>query len=138
MKRLIPHISLWVLLLSASIYVAGRWVIRNLMSDDTGDWFLWSGGISAVVLLYSKMGRVPVNIRACVNAGAASVSIVLAAFGAWGLFSAEGSKQFPEMAGLLPFYALLLAGTLFICVVIINVVWRRSLGKHGKTNSSGS
>jgi hypothetical protein len=133
MKKSIPQISLCVLFLSALIYVAGRWVLQNPMSDDTGDWFLWSGGIAAVVLLFAKIGGVPLDITKRINAGAASIIIFLAAFGAWGLLSAEGRNQFPEMAGLFPFYALLLAGILFLSLVIINLVWRRSLGKHSLT-----
>jgi hypothetical protein len=125
MKNVIPQISFSVLLLSVLIYVVGRWLVRNPISDDAGDWFLWSGGISALFLLFSKTGGVPLNIRKCINAGTASIIVFLGAFGGWGLFSTEGQKQFPEMAGLFPYYALILAGILFLLLVIVNLVWRR-------------
>ena len=127
MKKVIPQISFSVLLLSALIYGIGRWAVHNPISDDTADWFLWSGGISALVLLFSKVGGVPFNIRTCINAGTTCAIIFLAGFGAWGLFSSAGQKQFPEMAGLFPFYAVLLAGMLLLLLVIVNLVWRRRL-----------
>ena len=130
MKKMIPQISFSVLLLSVLIYGVGRWAVHNPLSDDTGDWFLWTGGVSALALLFSKVRGVPFNIRKCLNAGTACAIIFLAGFGAWGLFSSAGQKQFPEMAGLFPFYALLLAGILLLLLVIVNLVWRRSLGRR--------
>lgn len=125
MRKIIPQISFSVLLLSALLYVAGRWAIQNPISDDVGDWFLWSGGISALALLFSTIRGLPLSFRNGINMGAFSTIIFLTAFGLWGLFSAEGQKQFPEMAGLFPFYALLLAGVLLLLVVIVNPIWRR-------------
>ena len=129
MNKIIPQICLSVLLLSALIYAIGRWVVRSPMSDDTADWFLWSGGISAAVLLFLITKGAPLSIRNGINAGSASVIIFLAAFGAWGLLSRAGRNQFPEMAGLFPYYALLLAGLLLVVLVIINLVWRGRLGR---------
>ncbi len=125
MQKIVPQISFSVLVLSVLIYAIGRWAVQNPLSDDTADWFLWSGGISALVLLFSKTRGVPLNIRKCINAGTASAIIFLAAFGAWGLFSSKGKNQFPEMAGLFPYYALLLAGILLVLLAIINLLWRR-------------
>lgn len=125
MKKIIPQLSLSVLLLSALIYVAGRWLVQDGMSDDTGDWFLGSGGIAALVLLFIMTKGVPVNIRRGINIGTATTIIFLAAFGAWGLLSTAGQKQFPEMAGLFPFYALILAGILLLSMVVANLIWRR-------------
>jgi hypothetical protein len=127
MKKVIPQISFGVLLLSTLIYGVGRWALQNPITDDTADWFLWSGGISTLVLLVSKIGGVAISIRKCINAGIACAIIFFSAFGVWGLFSAAGQKQFPEMAGLFPFYALLLAGVLLLLLVIVNLVWRRRL-----------
>lgn len=123
MKKIIPQISLGVLLLSALIYMVGRWLVRDPITDDTGDWFLWSGGISAMVLLFATTGRVPLNIRKSINAGAVCGIIFLLALGGWGLLTSAGKNQFPEMAGAIPIYALLLAGLIFLLLVILNVVW---------------
>lgn len=129
MRKIIPHISFSVLLLSALLYIAGRWAIRNPISDDVGDWFLWSGGISALALLFSTVKGLPLSFRNGVNIGALSTIIFLTAFGLWGLFSAGGQQQFPEMAGLFSFYALILAGILLLLVVIANLIWRRRMHK---------
>jgi hypothetical protein len=125
-KKIIPQISFSVLLLSVLIYGVGRWVVQDPMSDDTGDWFLWSGGIAALVLLCFMTKGVPVNIRRSINIGTATTIIFLVAFGAWGLLSIEGQEQFPEMAGLFPFYVLILSGILLLSLVIANLIWRRS------------
>ena len=126
MRKIIPQISLGVLLLSVLIYVAGRWAIRNPISDDVGDWFLWSGGISALALLFSTVKGLPLSFRNGVNIGAIATIIFLAMFGAWGLFSSGGQKQFPEMAGLVPYYALILAGILVLLLGITNWIWSKS------------
>ena len=131
MTRIVAQISFCVLVLSALTYGAGRWLVRNPMSDDTGDGLLWSGGISALVLLFSITQGVSLNIRRSINTGAACIIVFLAAFGAWGLFSSAGQKQFPEMAGLFPYYALLLAGILVLLLAAINLIWRKGSRKAG-------
>ncbi len=127
MKKLTPQFSFSVLLISALIYIAGRWIIRDPISDDIGDWFLWSGGISAMVLLLTKIGAVPIGIRKGVNASAGCVILFLLALGGWGLLTSAGKNQFQEMAGAIPIYALLLAGLIFLLLVVLNVVWRRTM-----------
>ncbi|HTE13644.1 MAG TPA: hypothetical protein VK642_01075 [Burkholderiales bacterium] len=125
MRKIIPQISFIVLLLSVLIYVAGRWAIRNPISDDAGDWLLWSGSISALALLFSIVRGLPLSFRRGVNIGAICTIIFLAAVGTWGLFSTEGQKQFPEMAGLVPYYALMLAGILVLLLGITNLIWSK-------------
>jgi hypothetical protein len=129
MKNIVSQISFGLLLLSVLIYIVGRWVIQNPMSDDMSDWVLWSGGVATLVLLFFIPRGPSLNIRRGFNTAAATIIIFLAAFGAWGLLSASGQKQFPEMAGLLPFYALILAGILVLLAVIANLLWRRRLKK---------
>ncbi|MEQ1775038.1 MAG: hypothetical protein ABL891_14775 [Burkholderiales bacterium] len=129
MKKIIPQLSLSVLLLSTLIYVVGRWLVQDRMSDDTGDWFLWSGGIATLILLYFITKGMPVNIRQSINIATTTTILFLVAFGAWGLLSTAGQKQFPEMAGLLPFYALILAGILLLSLIIAHLIWRSSANK---------
>jgi hypothetical protein len=124
MKKMVPQISLCLLLLSLLIYAAGRWAVKNPMPDDTGDWFLWSGGIAALVLLFSTIKGAPLNFKSGFNKGVAVVAVFLAAFGTWGMFTDHGQKQFPEMAGMAPFFALILAGALAFLLVIFNLIWR--------------
>ena len=112
MKKIIPQISFSLLLLSALLFGVGRWVGR--ISDDTGDWFLWLGGIAALVVAFFMMKGVPVNSRQGIYTRTATIITFLVAFGTWGLLSTAGQKQFPEMAGLFPFYALVLAGNTII------------------------
>ena len=126
MKKTISQISLGVLLLSILIYVAGRWLVQDPMTDDTGDWFFWSGGLSLSILLLSTIGSISPNIQRGFNAGAISAILLLAPFGSWGLFTAQGQKQFPEMSGMLPYFALVFAGALLILLVVFNLLWRRT------------
>ncbi len=104
MKKTISQISFGLLLLSVLIYVAGRWMVQDPMTDDTSDWLLWSGGISALVLLFSTIGGAPLNFRRSFNTAAVAAIVFLVPFGAWGLFTTQGQKQFPEMAGMAPFF----------------------------------
>ena len=134
MKKIVPQISFSVFLLSALIYGVGRWVVRNPISDDAGDWFLWSGGIAAAVLLFTLLSGAPFNVRKSINAGTASLVVFLTAFGTWGVFSGAGQNQFPEMAGLFPFYALLLAGLFLVLLVIMNLLWKNSLSKQKRAH----
>ncbi len=125
MKKIISQISFGTLLLSVLIYVTGRWLVQNPMTDDTGDWFLWSGGISTLILVFTAIGGAPLSFKRGFNIGAISAILFLAPFGIWGLFTTHGQKQFPEMSGMLPFFALALAGILILLLVIFNLLWRR-------------
>lgn len=130
MKKLLPQISFSVLLISVLIYTVGRWIVRDPITDETGDWFLWSGGISVILLLFVKIRGVPINGRKSINIAAACALLFLLALGGWGLLTSTGKDQFAEMAGAIPIYALLLAGLIFLLLVILNVVWRRTLNDH--------
>jgi hypothetical protein len=128
MKKMIAPISLVTLLLSVLIYVSGRWMLQDPMTDDTGDWFLWSGGIATLILLLSAIGGVSLHIQRGFNAGAISAILLLVPFEAWGLFTAQGQKQFTEMSGMLPYFALAFAGVLLLLLVVFNLLWRRKPG----------
>jgi hypothetical protein len=87
------------------------------------DWFLWSGGISVVVLLFVGVTRIPITKRRGLNLVALALSFLLSVFGYWGLFTVEGNKQYEEMAALVPFFALLSAGAVLLVLLIVNLVW---------------
>jgi hypothetical protein len=125
MKKTITAISLGVLLLSMLIYVTGRWLAHTPMSDDTGDWFLWSGGLSMLIVLFTTISGVSLNIQRGLNAAAIAAILFLVPFGAWGLFTVQGQNQFPEMSGILPFFALVFAGVLLLLLAVFNGLWRR-------------
>jgi hypothetical protein len=125
-NKIIPRISLGVLLLSAVIYVAGRWIIADALSDDEADWLLWPGGIAALVLLYVATSNIPPRFWRGINIASATTIAALVMFGAWGLLTDAGQRQFPEMAGMLPFFALALAAALLVWMGIANVIWRRN------------
>ncbi len=134
MKSTLLQTSFIVFIFSAMIYATGRWIVRNLISDDTGDWFLWSGGVSAMVFIFSKIGEVSakLDVRRGINTAGALVLLFLSAFGGWGLLTESGKMAYEEMAGLIPFYALLLAGGIFILLVIFNLMW--GMGSKKRSN----
>jgi hypothetical protein len=61
----------------------------------------------------------------------ALLSAMLGAFCWWGLFTETGSRQFDEMAGLIPFYAGI-AGALSLVLAMLLMLWRRSLARRGR------
>jgi hypothetical protein len=46
------------------------------------------------------------------------------AFGAWGLWTRAGNRAFDEMAGMIPFFALILGGILALAAVILRLLAR--------------
>lgn len=126
MKRIIPQISFGVLLLSTLIYGVGRWVVNDPISDDTGDWFLWSGGLAAAALLFTLTKDVPQGLRRGINITSAIGIVFLVILGAWGLLTPAGQLQFPEMAGMIPYLALAVAAALAVVAAIANLIWRQN------------
>ncbi len=125
MKKITLLISFAVFLLSVLIYCIGRWLVRPPMADNIANWFLWSGSISAAILLLAALRTVPLNRRHGLNTAGVVLIIVLAAFGGWGLFSNAGQKRFPEMSGLIPYAALILSGIFALFLIVINLLWRK-------------
>lgn len=115
-----------VLLACTLIYSIGRWVLKDPISDDTGDWLLWPGGIAALVLLFTLTKDVPLGFRRGINIASAAGIVFLVIFGAWGLLTATGQRQFPEMAGMIPYLALVSAATILVFAGIANLIWRRN------------
>jgi hypothetical protein len=56
----------------------------------------------------------------------------LIAFCGWGMFTASGQAAFPEMAGLLPFYAGTLGGTIVLLTGLVYVFGRRRHRDRGR------
>lgn len=56
-----------------------------------------------------------------------SIGLALLGFCGWGLFTATGQAAFPEMAGLLPFYAGGLGGAIVVLTGLIQLFrfWRQ-------------
>lgn len=126
MNKIILRSSLGVLLLSTLIYVVGRWVVPDAMSDDVADWFLWSGGIAALPLLYAAAKGIPPRFWYGINIASAITITSLVILGAWGLLTEAGQRQFPEMAGMVPFFALALAAALLVLTGIANLIWLKT------------
>jgi hypothetical protein len=127
--RALNIISFGILLFSVTIYVGGRVIIEHGMSDDTADWFLWSGGISLVILFCLQVRRVKreavPGIMPGINIGLGVLILFFGTFGLWGIFTAGGRSEFPEMSGLIPFYTLLFSVALLIILIAVNLVLKR-------------
>ncbi len=54
------------------------------------------------------------------------LSLVLGTFGWWGYYTAAGQKTFDEMSGMIPFFALLVAGVLFLVGLALYAFSRRA------------
>lgn len=50
------------------------------------------------------------------------LSLAFGLFGCWGMFTQAGMKEYTEMAGLLPYFALLAGIILFIAFLILLLV----------------
>jgi hypothetical protein len=125
-NKIILRSSLGVLLLSTLIYVVGRWIVPDAMSDDVADWLLWPAGIAALALLYAACTGIPPRFSRGINIASAITIALLVMFGAWGLMTDAGQRQFPEMAGMVPYFALALAAVLLVLTGIANLIWRRT------------
>ena len=53
------------------------------------------------------------------------IGLALLGFCWWGMFTASGQSTFPEMAGILPFYAGGLGGAIVLLTGLIHVFRRR-------------
>jgi hypothetical protein len=123
MRKIIISISLVVFAISMIVYVTGCIIFSYLISDDTGDWFLWTGGIALFILLLRARGIQP-EIRLVINILCGCVIFFCTAFGLWGLVTTEGREQFEGMGALVPFYALLTAGGIILMLIVANIIWR--------------
>jgi hypothetical protein len=94
-----------------------------LLSDDTGDWFLWSGGISLLVAAASKVNGVPVRIYSIINILVGMMILFSGVIGLWGLFAISGQQEFNGMAAIIPFYSLLASLIRLILLAILNLIW---------------
>jgi hypothetical protein len=47
------------------------------------------------------------------------ISIILAAFGYWGTYTKAGNIAYDEMAGMIPYFALLAAAILFVISIVL-------------------
>lgn len=125
MKRITQQIGAGVLVLSAFSYIFGRTILRDWITDDVGDWFLWSGAISLFALLWLKTGYVPADLKKAINQLSCLASLLLIVFGIWGLFTRAGQQAYPEMSALIPFYSIVAAIVLLVLLGIFNFIGRR-------------
>ena len=51
--------------------------------------------------------------------------VTLIAFCGWGMFTTSGQAAFPEMAGLLPFYAGTLGSAIVLLTGLVHLFYRR-------------
>jgi uncharacterized membrane protein len=125
MKRIIQWISIGVLVFSVLSYIFGRWFLPGLITDDVGDWFLWSGAISLFGLLWLKMGYLSADVKKNINQLACAIILLLFVFGMWGIFTGGGQRAYPEMSALIPFYSLVAAIALLVLLGIFNFIGRK-------------
>lgn len=62
------------------------------------------------------------------------LAVPLAGFAYWGLFTADGSRRFDEMDGMIPFAAGVLGALLAICAAI---TWGFSTLRQDRSRSDG-
>ena len=125
MKRIIQWIGIGVLILSLFSYFFGRTILPGVVTDDVGDWFLWSGATSLFVLLRLKTSYVPADLKKAINQLTCVVIVLLCIFGVWGLFSGAGQQAYPEMSALIPFYSIVTAIALLVLLGVFNFIGRR-------------
>ena len=46
-------------------------------------------------------------------------AVALGAFGYWGAFTKSGNRQFDEMSGMIPYFALLVGAALAVCAAAV-------------------
>ena len=112
MDKILLSLSTGVFLASALIYIFCRWIFSGLISNETGDWFLWSGSISLFIIAWSKS-----KLR-----DLGPMVLCIGSYDIWGLFTKYGQRQYSEMPGLIPFYFLITS----IFLLIINFKRRKS------------
>jgi hypothetical protein len=124
--KILNLICLVIFSLSICIYLIGR-VTVHYLSDDNGDWFLWSGGISLAVLLWLRLRGVEYGTMRGINITAGAMILFFSCFGAWGIFTEAGRREFPEMSGLIPYYAILFSAAFLIVMIIANLIVKRKI-----------
>jgi hypothetical protein len=124
--KILNLICLVIFSLSIGIYLIGR-VVVHYFSDDDGDWFLWSGGISLAVLLWFRLRGVKHGTMRGINVTAGAMIFFFGCFGMWGIFTESGRREFPEMSALIPYYAVLFSAAVLIVVVIANLIVKRKM-----------
>jgi hypothetical protein len=124
MNKTLHKILLGILLASSITYAIGRFFFPNIITDDVGDWFLMTGAISALLYVLSlSVVRIPSPTRKTINVVSLASVTILTFFGLWGMFTDSGQDEYPELAALIPFYALLFSGGIFGMVLLFNIVW---------------
>jgi hypothetical protein len=124
--KILNLICLVILSLSLSVYLIGRVAIHYL-SDDDGDWFLWSGGISLTMLLWLRLRGVKQGTLRGINIAAGAMILFFGCFGTWGILTEAGRREFPEMTGLIPYYAMLFSAAVLILMIIANLIVKRKI-----------
>ncbi len=126
MKKKLIRIFGLILIVSIIGYILGRSLWGEVITDDIGDYFLWVSGICALLLVLLSMSRIiklAWKIRMKLNLFFGLLTIVFGVFGYWGVFTEAGNRQYDEMAGIIPGFALLMACFLLFCLLVINVSW---------------